>query len=82
MVALYGRYRAGLLGEGEDMAVAEINLEVIVRQKNVLDTDGHYSRPDILRLMLGRFSHRVVEKMASKFVELTETTGENGEKRS
>jgi len=70
IVAPYGGYLAGPLPDGEDMAVAEIDLRAIVRQKNVLDTAGHYSRPDILRLRLDRSEHRVVEELASKFVEL------------
>ena len=49
------------------MAVAEIDLSAIVRQKNVLDTVGHYSRPDILRLSIDRSERKVVEKMAPNF---------------
>jgi hypothetical protein len=69
-VAPYGAYLAGPLADGEDMAVAEIDLHAIVRQKNVLDTVGHYSRPDILRLRVDRSEHKVVGDLEPKFVEL------------
>ena len=69
IVAPYGVYLAGPLAEGEDMAVAEIDLSAIVRQKNVLDTVGHYSRPDILRLKIDQCAQKNVEDMEAKFDE-------------
>jgi len=70
IVAPYGAYLAGPLQDGEDMAVAEIDLASIVRQKNVLDTVGHYSRPDILRLSIDRSERKVVEEMEERFDEI------------
>ena len=69
-MAPYGAYLAGPLPEGEDMAVAEIDLSSIVRQKNVLDTVGHYSRPDILRLSIDSSERKVVEEVERKFDEI------------
>ncbi|CAB1078939.1 hypothetical protein D1AOALGA4SA_6658 [Olavius algarvensis Delta 1 endosymbiont] len=69
-MAPYGAYLAGSLGDGEDMAVAEIDLNAIVRQKNVLDTAGHYSRPDIFKLSIDRSERRVLEEMERKFDEI------------
>ena len=70
IVAPYGLYLAGPLPEGEDMAVAEINLKAIVRQKNVLDTAGHYSRPDLLRLMINRSPWKIMEDTPAGFHEV------------
>jgi nitrilase len=73
VVAPYGRYLAGPLPQGEDMAVAQIDLNAIVPQKNVLDTVGHYSRPDILRLRVDRTSGKVMEEMHQEFQEIRES---------
>lgn len=77
IVAPYGLYVAGPLPEGEGMAVAEIDLSSIVRQKNVLDTVGHYSRPDILRLRIDRSPRSIVEEMSPDFHEISDNHDES-----
>jgi aliphatic nitrilase len=64
VVSPSGAYLAGPLPPGEEMAIAEIDLSEITRQKNLLDTVGHYARPDILQLRLDSTPRRVVEEMA------------------
>jgi len=70
VVAPNGRYLAEPLPEGEDMAVAEIDLKAIVDQKRLLDTVGHYARPDILKLQIDRSPQQVMEGMSSNFEEI------------
>ena len=72
VVSPSGAYLAGPIPEGEDMAVAEINLEDIVKIKGVLDAAGHYSRPDILRLRIDSSQHASVDEMSPGFNEIPE----------
>ena len=67
-----GSYLAGPLPEGEEMAMVEIDLKEILRQKSMLDTVGHYARPDILRLMLDSRPRKVMEEMVSGFRDVPE----------
>ena len=76
VVSPSGAYLAGPLPPGEDIAVAEIDLSEIARQKSLLDTTGHYARPDILRLWLDDRPRRVVEKTASRPGELLDEDGD------
>lgn len=47
-----GEYLAGPLYGREDILYAEIDLKEIIRGKYSLDVVGHYSRPDVVQLLL------------------------------
>jgi nitrilase len=48
----FGNFLAGPNTDGEAILVAEIDLGQIIRGKYDLDVVGHYSRPDIFRLLV------------------------------
>jgi nitrilase len=51
VVAPDGRYLAGPLYGEEGLLLAELDLAEVAEARQLLDVAGHYSRPDVLRLL-------------------------------
>jgi aliphatic nitrilase len=64
------------ISEGEGLAIADLDFSLITKRKRMMDSVGHYARPDLLRLRLNAEPWSVVETATQATAQLS--SGMNG----
>jgi nitrilase len=60
--------------EGEGIAIADLDFSLITKRKRMMDSIGHYARPDLLKLQLNAQPWQVMDGQPSPTAEATSPT--------
>ncbi|MBO0662878.1 Nit6803 family nitriliase [Jiella sp. MQZ9-1] len=72
IVSPEGRHLAKPLIHGEGMVVADLDMKLITKRKRMMDSVGHYARPELLHLVHDARPARPVHGSVHEIVGLTE----------
>jgi nitrilase len=72
IVSPEGSLLAPPLTDGEGMVIADLDMSLITKRKRMMDSVGHYSRPELLTLLVDRRAHGPLAERRLQHPRLTE----------
>ncbi len=67
-----GTHLATPLTEGEGLVMADLDFSLLIKRKRMMDSVGHYARPDLLQLQIDRRSQVMMREQTAPRPDLTD----------